>query len=94
MLTKGVDSLNFGLGSLGSSTPYDRLAMGYSGRQIIAPELPGGVFAPTGLCFIKRQSLQPSEEIQALMKAPLSKRLVCLLFLKETSVLLLRILAG
>jgi hypothetical protein len=37
-------------------------------------------------------SLQPSEEIQALMKAPLSKRLVRLLFLKETSVLLLRIL--
>jgi hypothetical protein len=53
-----------------------------------------GVFALTGLCFIKSQSLQSSEEIQALMKAPLSKRLVCLLFLKETSVLLSRILAG
>jgi hypothetical protein len=53
-----------------------------------------GVFALIGLCFIKRLSLQPSEEIQALMKAPLSKRLVCLLFLKETSVLPSRILAG
>jgi hypothetical protein len=53
-----------------------------------------GVFALTGLCFIKRLSLQPYEEIPALMTAPLSKRLVCLLFLKETSVLLSRILAG
>jgi hypothetical protein len=52
-----------------------------------------GVFALTGLCFMKRQSLQPSG-LQALMKAPLSERLVCLLFLKETSVLLSRILAG
>jgi hypothetical protein len=31
----------------------------------------GTSFALTGFCFIKRQSLQPSE-IQALMKAPLS----------------------
>jgi hypothetical protein len=51
------------------------------------------VLALTGLCFIKCQSLQPSEEILALMKAPLST-FSSLLFLKEASVLLSRILAG
>ena len=54
--------------------------------------VPWGVFALTGFCFIKAQSLRPAEEIRALMKAPLSKR--CVLFLKEISVLLLLDFAG
>jgi hypothetical protein len=67
--TKGVDWLNFGLGSLASSTPYDRLAMGYSGRQTIAPELPGVSLRPPAFVSSKRQSLQPSEEIQAIAES-------------------------
>jgi hypothetical protein len=53
-----------------------------------------GVFALTGLCFIKRQSLQPSGKFRQLMKAPPSKRIVLPAVPEGTSVFLSQVLAG